>query len=359
MSASSKRRRQRRAEEAAKRRPADGTAAQTPAASAPQKDTSPVVTRAPAPASAGTARAGGAGGAGAARAAGATALLETPSNADTTDETTPSTTSTPRTPSTTTKRRRGAAVAAALTLAITAGYVVVSGSFTFPDSPANAAVNDGFAPYFAQRWDVFAPTMQKVNTGLSIQVQWRDGTGELVHSDWVDVTGMELQAVNGPVPSRITKDTANAVSTYLDRFDQLTEAQQERVTDTFIQRDPDGGFEPIPDDQLVDDVQSLFRAGDKTGDGTAATSDATIPFIRYDYMLTRFAAAFGQAYFGEQIERVRWRIDYQRPNDFDHRNDQTPQYSPSETDFGWRQPAEAPDPETVAVFADVIERYSR
>jgi hypothetical protein len=247
-------------------------------------------------------------------------------------------------------RRRTVGIAAALTLSVVAGYVVVSGSFTFPASPANAAVNDVFAPYFAQRWDVFAPNMQKVNTGLSIQVQWRDDSGQLVKSDWVDVTGMELETVGGnPFPSRIAKNTANAVSIYQDRFDQLTSAQQDRVTDTFIEA-TDSGFQPIPDDQLISDIEDL-------GDG--GNDDGTIPFLRYDYMLTRFATAFGEAYFGEDVERVRWRIDYQRPNDFDHRNDSEQQFSPSETVFGWRQPAEQPSPQAVADFADVIQRYSR
>ncbi|MFB2581008.1 DUF5819 family protein [Herbiconiux sp. P15] len=249
------------------------------------------------------------------------------------------------------KRTRLAAVATALTLAVVAGYTIVSTSFTFPSSPANAAVNEAFAPYFSQRWDVFAPNLLKVNSALQIQVQWRDDAGDLVHSEWVDVTGTELNAVeNTPMPSRIAKSTANAAVAYITRFDELTDEQKTRVQDTFIERTDDGGFQPIPDDELVDEIKNL-------GDGEDDTN--TVPLLRYDYMLIRYATAYGEAYFDRDVERVRWRVQFDRPNDFEHRNDSERQTPINELEFGWRQPAEQPDPETVAIFDDVIERYAR
>ncbi|MFB2586865.1 DUF5819 family protein [Herbiconiux liukaitaii] len=249
------------------------------------------------------------------------------------------------------KRTRLAAVATALTLAVVAGYTIVSTSFTFPSSPANAAVNEAFAPYFSQRWDVFAPNLLKVNSALQIQVQWRDDAGDLVHSEWVDVTGTELNAIeNTPMPSRIAKSTANAAVAYITRFDELTDEQKTRVQDTFIERTDDGGFQPIPDDELVDEIKNL-------GDGEDDTN--TVPLLRYDYMLIRYATAYGEAYFDRDVERVRWRVQFDRPNDFEHRNDTERQTPINELEFGWRQPAEQPDPETVAIFDDVIERYAR
>ncbi|MFB2556160.1 DUF5819 family protein [Herbiconiux liangxiaofengii] len=252
----------------------------------------------------------------------------------------------------TTQKGRLAGIATGVTLALVAGYVVVSSSFTLPSLPTNSAVADGFAPYFSQRWDVFAPKMLRTNSALQIQVQWRDENDELVKSDWVDVTGMELNAIDyDPMPSRISKNSVNAAVTYLTRYDELNDAQQERVEDTFIERSDDGGFQPIPDEQLVDEIEALGDDGTDDGD--------VVPFIRYDYMLTRFASTFGQAYFGHDVERVRWRVQFDRPNDFEHRTDDERQTPQSELEFGWRQPAEAPDPEKVAVFADVIGRYDR
>jgi hypothetical protein len=248
-------------------------------------------------------------------------------------------------------RRWPMGIAAATSLAVLAGYVFVSATFTLPASPAQAAVQDGFAPYFSQRWDVFAPHMLKVNSSMEIQVQWRED-GELVHSDWIDVTGMELDAVDGNLmPSRISKNTVNAITTYLSRYEELSDDQQLRMQDTFIERTDDDDFAPIPDADLIEELDEL-------GDDDSSESDV-IRILRYDYMLTRFATAFGEAYFDQDVERVRWRADFSRPNDFAHRNQEERQNEPSRLEFGWRQPSEITDPAIVAVFRDVIDRYTQ
>lgn len=238
--------------------------------------------------------------------------------------------------------------AAVGTLAIVAGYVFVSGAFTLPPTPAQAAVENVFAPYFSQQWDVFAPNILRTNSALEVQAQWRDEDGELVHSDWVGATDMEQEAVKGSVfPSRISKNTVNAIGSYMTRYDELSQAQQERVQDTFIQRDDASGFEPIPDEELVDEVAAL--GDDNGGDVTR--------FIRYDYMLMRYADAFSEAYFGEEVERVRWRVRFDRPNDFEQRFEERVKPA-SYITFGWRQPAGDPTDGISTVFDDVVGRYA-
>ncbi|WP_191966612.1 DUF5819 family protein [Microbacterium testaceum] len=237
-------------------------------------------------------------------------------------------------------------IAAVAAVAVIGGYVFVSATFTGPPSPARAAVSDAFAPYFSQRWDVFAPDILRVNRSLQIQAQWRDDSEDLVKSEWVDVTGTELDAVSGsPAPSRISKNSQNALGDYLDRYWDLTDAQQERARDTFIEQ-TDDGFAAISDADLLADF-----------DGLGDDSDAVVRFVRYDYMLTRFSTVYADAFFGEPIERVRWRVQTDRPNDFDHRLDEARQYETTELTFGWRQ-AEQPDDDSVrGIFADVQSRY--
>ncbi|MFJ4037942.1 DUF5819 family protein [Microbacterium sp. NPDC090007] len=238
-------------------------------------------------------------------------------------------------------------LATAGALAVIGGYVFVSAAFTAPPSAARAAVSEGFAPYFSQSWDVFAPNILRVNSALQIQAQWRDDEGELVKSEWVDVTDREMAAVRGiPVPSRISKSSINALGAYLDRYDDLSDAQQERVRDTFIERSGDV-FAAISDAALRDEVDAL-----------GAGEDSSVPFIRYDYMLTRFTTVYASAFFGHDIERVRWRAQFDEPNDFDHRFDDERQFAPDTLTFGWRQ-AEQPDGDSVRdVFADVQARYA-
>lgn len=239
-------------------------------------------------------------------------------------------------------------IATAVAVAVIGAYVFVSATFTIPDAPARAAVSEGFAPYFSQRWDVFAPKILRVNSALQVQVQWRDDDDDLVASEWVDVTDLEFAAVRGiPSPSRISKNSVNALGTYLERYDELSVDQQDRVQDTFIQRADDGGFEAIPDADLLDEL-----------DGLGDDPDAVVSLVRYDYMLTRFLTVFGEAYYGRDIERVRWQAQFDRPNDFLHRFDDERQSDLSTLTFGWRQAEQPDDIAVVDVFDDVQDRYA-
>ncbi|PVE77009.1 DUF5819 family protein [Microbacterium testaceum] len=247
-------------------------------------------------------------------------------------------------------RRSGgvmAAVAAAMTLAIVLGYAFVAVSFTIPSSPTRPAVSDAFSPYFSQRWNVFAPNIMKVNRSLQIQVQWRED-GELQRSEWVDVTDIEFTSARGiPTPSRISKNSFNAAQAYLTRYQSLSADQRDRVRDTFIRRTNDGAFAPMDPEALLEDLDDL-----------GGSRSALVGYLRYDYMLVRFASAFGGAYFDRDVERVRWRIQHDRPNDFLHRFDEERQSERSYTTFGWRQPAVAPSDEVRAIYDEVIERYT-
>ncbi|WP_150952900.1 DUF5819 family protein [Microbacterium testaceum] len=247
-------------------------------------------------------------------------------------------------------RRSGgvmAAVAAAMTLAIVLGYAFVAVSFTIPSSPTRPAVSTAFSPYFSQRWNVFAPNIMKVNRSLQVQVQWRED-GVLQRSEWVDVTDMEFTSARGiPTPSRISKNSFNAAQAYLTRYQALSSDQRDRVRNTFIRRTNDGAYAPMDPSALLEEI-----------DGLGGSRSALVSYLRYDYMLVRFASAFGTAYFDRDVERVRWRIEHDRPNDFLHRFDTERQTDVSYTTFGWRQPAVAPSDEVRDIYDEVIERYT-
>lgn len=242
---------------------------------------------------------------------------------------------------------RPAKIATAVAVALVAVYVVVSlaivapaGAFRSAMAPAVAAAS----PFFAQKWNVFAPNIMKSNTELRVQAQWRDSSGTLVKSEWVGLTALEQNAVEGSaLPSRIQKSSWNATLAYAKRYAALSSAQRAVVRDTFIERHG-SGFRAKPVDALIDEL-----AGDNPGD--------VVRFLRYDYMLKEYATGFATAYFGHEIHRVRWQIHRTRPNDFEHRFDPARQFADSDTTFGWRHADDTIDPQTVAVYSDVIERY--
>lgn len=244
---------------------------------------------------------------------------------------------------------RGRTVVTAVGLAVIAAYVLVTLLIVLPANPVSTAlsgVTKAASPYFAQKWNIFAPDIAKTNPQLRVQAQWRDGNGQLVRSDWINVTEIEFGSVVGsPVPSRIQKLSWNALSDYLTRFRALEDDQRAIVQDTFIE-ETDDGFQAIPSDELVQKIAII-------GDSRAAV----INLLRYDYMLKEYATYFATAEFGEDIERVRWEIVRGRPNDFERRFDDTRQYEPTLIQFGWRQADDIMQPDVLATFEDVVARY--
>ncbi|HEX5857501.1 MAG TPA: DUF5819 family protein [Microbacterium sp.] len=248
-------------------------------------------------------------------------------------------------------RNTGGRVAATvISLVLVTAYVIVTLLFVLPPSQVKTAlggVTRAASPYFAQKWNVFAPNIAKSNPQLRIQAQWRDGDGGLVKSEWINVTALEFGAVAGnALPSRIQKLSWNALAAYLTRFGDLTNEQKAIVRDTFIERFDDG-YRGIPAEQLIDRLESL---GDNRGD--------ILDLLRYDYMLKEYATYFATATFDHQIERVRWEVYRERPNDFDRRFDDTPQYEATTARFGWRHADDVIRPDALATFEDVIARYA-
>lgn len=244
---------------------------------------------------------------------------------------------------------RSRIVATIVSLAVVAVYVFVTMLFVTPPNPVASAlsgVTRSASPYFAQKWNVFAPNIAKSNPQLRIQAQWRDDEGALVKSEWINVTAVEFAAVTGnALPSRIQKLSWNALAAYLTRFRDLTTPQRTIVQDTFIER-YDDGFRGKPPDQLIEQLTGL---ADNRGD--------VVDLLRYDYMLKEYATYFATASFDQEIERIRWEIYRERPNDFAHRLEADPQYDPTITRFGWRQADDRLRADALAAFDDVIARY--
>lgn len=251
---------------------------------------------------------------------------------------------------------RHAKIAAVVALGLVAVYVIVSlaivsppGAFRSTMQPAISAAS----PYFSQKWNVFAPNIMKVNSELRVQAQWRGPDGALVKSEWVSLTELEQNSVEGnAIPSRIQKSSWNATLAYARRYAELTPGQMLVVRDTFIER-ANGGYRAKGVQALIDQLAAKSTAANGTN------MAAIVRFLRYDYMLKKYTTDFATAYFGQDIERVRWQIHRTRPNDFEHRFDAAKQFAASDQTFGWREADTAIDPQTIAVYSDVIERYKR
>lgn len=246
-------------------------------------------------------------------------------------------------------KNRGRIFVTVASMLVVVAYVFVTLLFVSPPGPVKTAFADvtrTASPYFAQKWNVFAPNIAKSNAQLRIQAQWRDDDGRLVKSEWTSVTAVEFGAVSGSaLPSRIQKLSWNALEAYLSRFRDLTTPQRAMVQDTFIER-VDDGYRAIPSQQLMDRFASF-----------AENSGDTTDLLRYDYMVKEYATYFATAAFDNKIERIRWEIYRERPNDFDRRFDDAAQYEPTIIRFGWRQADDQIRADALATFDDVLARY--
>jgi len=244
---------------------------------------------------------------------------------------------------------RGPIISTVIGFVVLASYVFVTLLFVTPSGPvqtAFAGVTRAASPYFAQKWNVFAPNIATSNPQLRIQAQWRDDDGALVRGGWVNVTSVEFGAVTGhALPSRIQKLSWNALGAYLTRFGRLTPDQKRLVQDTFIERF-EGGYRAVPAPDLIDRLDAL-------GPNRSEVRD----LLRYDFMMKEYVTAFAMAAFDTPIERVRWEIYRERPNDYERRAETARQYAPTIVRFGWRQADDRIGEDTAAVFDDVVDRY--
>jgi hypothetical protein len=251
----------------------------------------------------------------------------------------------------TTGLTRGARIGSAIAALVVVIYVATSILMVVPQSDATRALTAAARPYFSQQWNVFAPSIQKTNRYLQMQAQWRDDSGALVKSEWVDITRAEYEAGEGRIQgSRTVKQSANLLKTYTERFRGLTPEQQAIVQDTFIRRaDTDSGFAAKTAVSLIDQLQALDEG----------SRGRVITMLRADYVLKEFTTYWATAWFGRDIERVRWRVATERPNDFAHRSDDQQQFAPSTRTFGWREADDVIDPQALSVYQGIVERYAR
>ncbi|MBM7389114.1 hypothetical protein JOE37_002108 [Clavibacter michiganensis] len=257
----------------------------------------------------------------------------------------------PTSHATTTGLTRGARIGSAIAALVVVIYVATSILMVVPQGDATRALTAAARPYFSQQWNVFAPSIQKTNRYLQMQAQWRDDSGALVKSEWVDITRAEYEAGEGRIQgSRTVKQSANLLKTYTERFRGLTPEQQAIVQDTFIRRaDTDSGFAAKTAVFLIDQLSSLDEG----------SRGRVITMLRADYVLKEFTTYWATAWFGRDIERVRWRVATERPNDFAHRSDEQQQFTPSTRTFGWREADDVIDPQALSVYQGIVERYAR
>lgn len=218
------------------------------------------------------------------------------------------------------QKKRFIAVLTALVMVL--GYTTIALSMSVE---ASSPIKSTFSPYFSQKWNVFAPNIQKKDYFLEVRSRTVNGDGEASVTDWIPVTAIERRGNKGHLaPSRIQKLSQNVSTSYLSRYHKLTSDQREQAREDFVTR-ANGKRNVMDDSEIIDSIK-----------GKQKNSSSVVRFVRMDYMLVRYATVFAEAHSDKPASEVQWRVVRKQNNDFEHRFMESDQFKDRITTFGWR-----------------------
>lgn len=221
--------------------------------------------------------------------------------------------------------------------------VIPNKTITAPFSPVTSATS----PMLDQNWRLFAPNILKVSDYLQVQAQWRDEAGELITSEWINITEIEQRSVAGHLtPSRINKSSWNTIRTYQNRYNKLNTEQKEVLRSSFVTTDDDGNDSPKPLKDITAELTVLDSNSSQIG-----------RVLNYDALLIEYTGTFAAVFLGRPVDQVRWRHERVKANDFNQRFADVRQHSPTTTTYGWRYFGRDLTADERSVYTDVLQRY--
>ena len=243
-----------------------------------------------------------------------------------------------------------ARIMTAVATLLVASYIVVSLLIVVPNKAITApfsAVTSATSPMLEQNWRLFAPNILKVSNYLQVQAQWRDDSGDLITSEWINITEIEQRSVAGHLtPSRINKSSWNAIRTYQTRYAKLNTEQKEVIRSSFVTTDDDGN----------DGAQSRTSISAELTAFDSNTSQIG-RVLNYDALLVQYTGVFASVFLDRRVDQVRWRHERVKANDFTERFSDIQQHSPTATTYGWRYFGRDVTADERSVYKDVLTRY--
>lgn len=147
-------------------------------------------------------------------------------------------------------------------------------------------------PYFTQNWRLFAPNPISEDRSLLFQAAYTDADGDVVRTEWVDWTAVELDLVRHRLIGGRAGYVTNKLVSPLQSRAAALDASQEVVVTSSPQADPPSWTE------LSD---ALEAAG--------ASPTARLGFLRYERAATQLATDVLQARYPDvELTAVRYAI---------------------------------------------------
>ncbi|GGH50855.1 DUF5819 family protein [Microbacterium album] len=208
--------------------------------------------------------------------------------------------------------------------AFAAWHILATFLWVAPASPARDAIpgdalRSYMLPMFGQSWSVFAPSPINADYHLDVRALVDDG-GELVETDWVRATDVELSYSRyNLTPPRAAGIAVSAASALYSAHGRLSDGQKEIVELNYFKDDWYGRLE-----------QALADAGDDPA-----------AYLSAERVVAAYATQVAFAVWGEDVTRVQFQVSREPVVPFEQRNDpdaERPAAVVRET--GWRGLAE-------------------
>lgn len=261
-------------------------------------------------------------------------------------------------PSTPRRRPLAVKIIAVFAVLFTAWHVFASFLWIYPPSPLRQltpgdSLSSYMLPVFGQSWTVFAPEPINGDYHLNVRAVLEDEAGETLETAWVSANQVELSMViNHLFPPRAGIQSEELASSYMNAWYGLNDQQHEVVADDFLEAEWQMA--------LGNDLEAL--SVDETSTETDADQDPVVveKFLHRERQITAYATQVAKAMWGDDVERVQFRVSRQNVVPFAQRNDPDAQRpDPSIVLPGWREPFVMPGQDEAA-FADVFQRqYER
>ncbi|MFD2757272.1 DUF5819 family protein [Gulosibacter faecalis] len=206
---------------------------------------------------------------------------------------------------------------------LTAWHVFASFLWIAPTSPAREvvpgnALTSYMIPFFGQSWSVFAPAPINGDYVFKVRALVPDDAGELVETEWVDATAVELSMLQYNLfPPRAGIQSSQVASEYKSQYDAITADHQVIVQLNYFEDD----FEQRLEDKL----------------DTYGETDLVDAYMPAEHQATAYATQVALAVFGDDVVRVQYEVTRQNVVPFEDRNDPDAQL-PQATVLtpGWR-----------------------
>lgn len=183
-------------------------------------------------------------------------------------------------------------------------------------------------PFFGQSWSVFAPEPINGDYHFNVRAVIADESGVETETGWVSATDVELSMIQyNLTPPRAGIQSSEVASSYKDAFDRMGEVDRAIIAAEFS----------------VDDWEVGLRAAleaSRDGDEQTAHSnrDAHIDtLIAQERRSTAYATQVAKAIWGDEVQRVQYRVSRQNIIPFAQRHNPDAQRpEPMVVLPGWR-----------------------